>query len=446
VTGEQEADGAEAAATPAFPPDDLHDRREDRRGEKGGAEPSDLPRQSSRPEGPVLGGTLVVYFAGVGFDGVAGTDRRIVDELCARTPVLYVDPPRSLLTPLIHPHLAASLRGPALREVRPGLWWLTPRVLPGAQRPGMYRVTERLIARAARRAVAALGSPDTAVVVATYDDLLGAVPGSRSVLYVTDDLVAGADLLGLPRHRLRKAEARRAAEADAIAVVSPVLAARFRDHDTTLIPNGCTPPASTPTIFPTEPETVRHWIGAPPARLPEGFRDSPVAGFVGNINGRIDVPLLDSVAAVGHPLLLVGPAADPPSGFAELVARGNVCWVGKQPPESLETYLGLIDVGLTPYLVNDFNRASFPIKTLEYLGAGCGVVSTDLPATEWLRSDRGGADLIRVATTPTGFVKEVEAELAVPATPELVARRRTFAGRHTWARRAEALARLLEVA
>ncbi|MCW2945670.1 MAG: hypothetical protein JWR24_2387, partial [Actinoallomurus sp.] len=66
--------------------------------------------------------TVIVYFGGTGYDGVAGTDRRMADELSTLTPVLYVDPPRSVLTPLIHPHLAAALRGPALREVRAGLW------------------------------------------------------------------------------------------------------------------------------------------------------------------------------------------------------------------------------------------------------------------------------------------------------------------------------------
>ncbi|MEV0400026.1 glycosyltransferase [Actinoallomurus sp. NPDC050550] len=366
--------------------------------------------------------SLVVYFGGTGYDGVAGTDRRMADGLAVLTPVLYVDPPRSVLTPLVHPHLAASLRGPALREVRAGLWWLTPRVLPGAQRSGMRPVTDALIRRAARRAAAGLGMRVPAVVVAGPGDLLGAVPGARAVYYATDDLVAGATLLGHSARHLRAAQARQLARADAVAVVSPVLRERFAGA--VVIPNGCTPVDADAAPWPDD--------------VPGSFA-GPVAGFVGHINARIDLTLLEAVAGSGRPLLLVGPH-DPsyePARFAALVARANVCWPGRKPAEELASYLRVIDVGLTPYATSDFNRASFPIKTLDYLAAGRGVVSTDLPATAWL-----GTDLVRTATRD-GFAAAVEKELATPRTPELQARRRGFAERHTWSRRARDLAALL---
>ena len=52
--------------------------------------------------------------------------------------------------------------------------------------------------------------------------------------------------------------------------------------------------------------------------------------------------------------------------------------------QELPSYLRVIDVGLTPYSQSDFNRASFPLKTLEYLAAGRPVVASDLPANRWL--------------------------------------------------------------
>ena len=97
----------------------------------------------------------------------------------------------------------------------------------------------------------------------------------------------------------------------------------------------------------------------------------------------------------------------------------------------------MIDVGLTPYADTAFNRASFPLKTLEYLAAGRAVVSTPLPANDWL-----GTDLIDIAAGPSRFAARVRRLLAEPATPDLVARRRAFANEHGWDRRARVIAGL----
>lgn len=377
---------------------------------------------------------MIIYFAGSPYDGVAGTDRHMADRLSSMTSVLYVDPPISALTPLLRPQFAESMRGPALRKQAEGLWRLIPRVLPGAYRPGMHRVTQALTRRAARRAARRLGARVSAVVVATYDDLLGAVPGARTLFYATDDLIAGADLMGLPRRRLAAARDRRLAEADEVAVVSPLLRDQFRElgREAAIIPNGCAPAA---------------YAGAGSAPRPGDLPpfDRPAAGFIGNINARIDLSLLEAVAGTGHPLLIVGPhdPAYAPARFRDLTGRPNVHWTGRKAFSVLPGYLGAIHVGLTPYVDDAFNRASFPIKTLEYLAAGRGAVSTCLPATQWLRSAHGGADLIRSESSARGFVQAVEAELAVPSAGALVARRRAFAEHHDWAHRARALAGLL---
>jgi teichuronic acid biosynthesis glycosyltransferase TuaH len=379
---------------------------------------------------------MIVYFAGSRYNGRAGTDRHMADELSAIQPVLFVEPPVSVLTPLLNRGFAESLRGPALRQVGPNLWRLVPRVLPGAHRPGMHRVTAALLRRKARRAAATLGRPVSSVVVTGYADLLDAVPGARSLFYATDDLVAGAELIQLPVRRLRAAEARSLACADEVAVVSPALRERFRGlgREAAFVPNGCAPQAY-------EGVDSAPW----PADVP--VFDRPAAGFVGIINGRIELALLEAVADAGHPLLLVGPhgSSCDPVRFRALTARENVCWVGIKPFAELPSYLRVIAVGLTPYVVDDFNRASFPLKTLEYLAAGRGVVSTCLPATEWLRSAEEGAALIHVESSPAGFVRAVSAELSVERTPALDARRRRFAGQHTWARRARTLAGLLGI-
>jgi teichuronic acid biosynthesis glycosyltransferase TuaH len=92
-------------------------------------------------------------------------------------------------------------------------------------------------------------------------------------------------------------------------------------------------------------------------------------------------------------------------------------------------------VGLVPYRDTVFNRASFPLKTLEYLAAGRGAVATDLPAIRWLHTD-----LVDVASDPVAFADAVDRALPLPRSSSLVARRQALARDHGWDRRAAAFA------
>ena len=103
-------------------------------------------------------------------------------------------------------------------------------------------------------------------------------------------------------------------------------------------------------------------------------------------------------------------------------------------------YLSQIDVGLTPYADSHFNRASFPLKTLEYLAAGLPVVSTDLPATRWLQTSH-----IRIASGPGDVVAAVREAAKETADDSARVARRQFAARHSWAVRAAEVAELLRL-
>ena len=138
----------------------------------------------------------------------------------------------------------------------------------------------------------------------------------------------------------------------------------------------------------------------------------PIAGFVGHINGRTDLALLEAIATAGASLLLIGPR-DPafePARFEALAARPNVSYLGPQPFDELLPYLKKIDVGIVPYANTRFNRNSYPMKTLEYLAAGRPVVSTPLPAVRSLETD-----LVALAETPEDFAAAVLRE--APAGP-----------------------------
>lgn len=371
---------------------------------------------------------LVVFCAGTSWDGNRLPDQHIAERLARWAPVLYVDPPMSLLTPRLNPELAASLQGPRLRLLAPGLARLTPVVLPAMGRVVMRDVTGVLTRRALRRAVRDLGGDVRAVVAASLAAVFGAFPSALEVLYATDDFVAGAELMGIPTGWLRRREARQLAQADRVVVISSVLAAKWaaRGIDTVCIPNGC------------DAELFRSTDQAP---LPADVDlPAPVAGFIGHLSDRIDMGLLEAVAGRGRSLLLVGPK---PVGFEvrrveRLLAMPNVVWLGARPFASLPSYLRVMKVGLLPYVDSEFNRASFPLKTLEYLAGGRAVVATDLPAVRSL-----GTDLIEVASGPEEFADAVDRALGAPDDPALVARRQRLAAEHSWARRAAQFAEVL---
>ncbi len=105
-------------------------------------------------------------------------------------------------------------------------------------------------------------------------------------------------------------------------------------------------------------------------------RDRPVAGYVGVIDERLDLPLLAEMAAAlpDWDIQMVGPVTkiDP----ADVPQAPNLHYLGAQPYHRLPEVMGGFDVALMPFALNEATRSISPTKTLEYLAAGLPVVST----------------------------------------------------------------------
>jgi teichuronic acid biosynthesis glycosyltransferase TuaH len=361
---------------------------------------------------------MFVIYAGTAFDGHRFSERQLADALSIHVPVLYVDPPLSVL------HNQSGSVRPKLQEVSRQLWRLTIPTPPGPYRRFLAGLAGWVMRRAVRRAVARLGYVVDVVLLATTSPLFGATAEGLRVLWGTDDFVAGAELMGVSARRLRKEERRRLREADLALTVSTALGDRWRSAgvDTCLFPNGVEY-----DLFSTCDETeAPDDVALPP----------PIAGYFGHLSERIDLRLLEAIAGQRHSLLLVGPCQPTfeLSRLDSLLALPNVQWVGGRSMGELVAYLGVVEVGLVPYSDTAFNRASFPLKTLEYLAGGRAVVSTPLPAVALL-----GTDLVTCAEGGEAFAEAVGRLLAQPASPELVERRRSFARAHSWPHRAEQL-------
>jgi glycosyltransferase involved in cell wall biosynthesis len=392
----------------------------------------------------------LIWMAGVSWDGIRGTDRHLATAMTRHARMLWVDPPVSPLTPARLRYTTGRSFRPRLCVLGDRLARLTPVALPGLGRPGVRATTARLVRSQVRWALRQSGIRPFAVVATSLEDLLGHWDDDVvNVLYGTDDYVAGASLMGQSARRRRQQELRALARADVVAAVSPPLARRWAGLGASpvLIPNGRRPA-----------NTAVHAIPPAARALPR-----PVVGLIGQLSERIDLDVLEAIAAAGLSLLIVGPLDSrwEQQRFAELAARPHVHYAGPVPPDVVPSYLAALDVGITPYRDTPFNRASFPLKTLEYLGAGLPVVSTDIPAARWLRADltSGGrtAATDQVLALAHGSAEFVSAVMGIAGRGPTLARAdggaswpdrdharasqcEAFAARHTWPRRADALA------
>ena len=373
-------------------------------------------------------GSLILVLAGSRWNGVPMSEWHLVRHLSRSATVLWVDPALAVQKSVRHGADRRLRDGGRMDRVAPNVYRLTPITVPGVSHRFLRDVAAWQVARSIRAAVKDLNRDITVTIGAGPAVPLDIVPTKRSLLYVTDDWPAGAGLMGLDVDWVRSALRQRLGEADAVVTVSKEIAQSFRSFrgDAVVIPNGCDTEMFARTDSLPEPTDIKL---AP-----------PIAGFVGHLSQRIDLAMLEAVADLDVSLLMVGPrqATLDIDRLRDILSRPNVQWVGEKRFELLPSYIQVMDVGMTPYMTSHFNKASFPLKTLEYLAAGRPVVATDLPSVRSLETP-----LVTMAKTPEEFAYAVSARLTEPRTAGKVAERRTYAARHDWVRRAEDISQII---
>lgn len=172
------------------------------------------------------------------------------------------------------------------------------------------------------------------------------------------------------------------------------------------------------------------------ARLPR-----PRVGFVGQLDDRLDQPLVVALARhlapSGGCVVLAGRVKEGVD-ISALSAEPNAHLVGFVPYDQLAGVYRELDVGLVPYVDSPLTQACNPLKVYEYLAADLPVVATDLAG---LNSTR---QAIAVARDAGGFLAAVDAALANPARCR-EARRAAVAGA-SWDLRASQLEARLQQA
>ena len=372
-----------------------------------------------------------VYFGPEPWTGMWRNRHQLLRRLAAANKVVYVEPrPYSYeVTAALRRHELAwgDLRAGGLRPVGESLWiYRSPRYAPLGGPGPLRAVTHGLRRRHLARALTAIAVREPIVWLSTpaQFDARGDLPARLRVYHIVDDYLGYHGLTDPQRASWAEREQELIAWANLVVVVSPELIAskgagnpKFR-----LLPNAV--------------DDVAYRISnrAVPATL--AILPRPILGYVGLISIRLNLALLDALAAA-HPewtLALMGEVDRSGCGkdLDRLAERPNVRLLPAVPGDQVAEYVRAFDLGLLPYRQTRETHHASPLKLYEYLAAGLPVVAADVPGA------RQFAEVIAIADDLPAWEAAIAAQLATNSPADVAVRREAVAP-HTWDARVETL-------
>lgn len=155
--------------------------------------------------------------------------------------------------------------------------------------------------------------------------------------------------------------------------------------------------------------------------------------FAGNINARLKFSLINKLVALTPDVSYIflgreDPLFDPPSytnfkkELHELKMYKNTHFLGGRSKNLVPSYLRYSDIGFIPYDdQQEFNRMSYPMKTMEFFYFGMPVLATPIP--ELLRL----SPLVTIMKTATQTVQLIKTLYTQNTHPTIYKKRRTLA-------------------
>ena len=169
--------------------------------------------------------------------------------------------------------------------------------------------------------------------------------------------------------------------------------------------------------------------------------DKKVIGYMGTIQERIDIDLLENIAKANPDkvLALAGPVW--PSVEAEVNAKlaglPNVILPGRIAFDDAPSWISRFDVAIIPHKIDDFIKSTNPMKMYEYLACGKPVVSTPGAGIEMFK------DEIYIAKDGREFLENIEKALKED-NPERRLKRQEIVRPHSWGNRVKEMLRYLQ--
>lgn len=170
------------------------------------------------------------------------------------------------------------------------------------------------------------------------------------------------------------------------------------------------------------------FLDAKKSEMPFDVKDvaKPTAGYVGVLQERMDVQLIEETAKrlPDVNFVFVGPIKSKPY-FEILMKYRNIHFLGIKRYSEIPDYIRYFDVCIIPHKVNEFTNSMDPLKIYEYLACGKPIVSTPVAGTERFKEH------IYLAKTPAEFADALKRAFSTDS-EKMSADRISLALKHSW--------------
>tara|TARA_B100000315_G_scaffold237038_1_gene253434 strand:- start:658 stop:1236 length:579 start_codon:yes stop_codon:yes gene_type:complete len=162
--------------------------------------------------------------------------------------------------------------------------------------------------------------------------------------------------------------------------------------------------------------------------VPNDLKDipKPVIGYSGAVDERLDYKLIERLAEKNSDFsfVFVGPIIKVQK--KNLPVKKNIYYLGAKEYHTLPSYLKGFDIGFMPFALSPVTKMISPTKTLEYLAAGCRVVSTPVPdvVSDFKRTVRIGHNADEISNHLREVVNNKE--------PAIIRLGKETAAKNTW--------------